>query len=191
MTLKYLIKFNNVKKKFNNKWIINNFNYTFYQGYVYLLKGENGSGKSTIIKLALGLYFPTQGKIERHYNNYRYVPELLPIKSEIKVVTYLAYICKLMGLKRDHELERVLEVELNKQLKSLSKGNTKKILLYLAFIGNPEVIFLDEPLDGLDKAMQQTVINYMLAKTDICYIISSHNEKVYDDFTNKKVINLG
>lgn len=187
---KLLIKFSNVNKDFGKKKVITNFNYSFYQGQSYLLKGENGSGKSTIIKLALGLYFPTKGHVTRNYKHFRYVPELLPIKSDIKVKTYLNHILKLMNETKNKQLLDLLELQLEKPLKTLSKGNTKKILLYLAFVGKPEVIFLDEPLDGLDQNMQKKVIDYMLIQTNICYIISSHNEKYYKNFKELQVINF-
>lgn len=185
-----LVKFINVNKTFNKRRVIKNFNYSFYKGKVYLLKGENGSGKSTIIKLALNLYSPTSGQIIRKFNKYRYVPELLPLKTNVKVKTYLTHLVKLMGYKRDNNLEKMFELELNKPVNTLSKGNLKKVLLYLSFIGSPEVIFLDEPLDGLDENIQKVIINYMQKRSDICYIISSHNQKYYENFKEIKVIYL-
>ncbi len=185
-----LIKLLNVSKQFSNQNVIKDFNYTFKKGGIYLLKGANGSGKSTLIKLILGLYYPNNGTITRSFKTYRYVAEQLSIKSDITVKTYITHVLSLMKEKRNERLEKTLLLELNKPLKSLSKGNSKKVLLYLAFIGNPEVIFLDEPLDGLDQKMQKVIVELMLKRDDICYIISSHNETYYKAFKEKQVIDF-
>lgn len=185
----YLIKTLNLTKIFNDNTVINDFNYLFEKDKIYLLIGHNGSGKSTLIKLLLGLYYPNKGIIERNYKQFRYVPELLPINSNITVETYINHITKLLKEKRDKELEKLLLLETTKKLKELSKGNTKKVLLYLSFIGTPEIIYLDEPLDGLDQGMQEVVVNYMKNR-NICYIVSSHNLKYFNSFKEVKVINL-
>ena len=145
-----------------------------------IIMGLNGSGKSTFIKLLLSLVYPTSGQIISYYNDYRYVPELLVIKSDVKVATYLKSVLSLQNLKRDLALEAYLEIDLNKRLNTLSKGNLKKILLYLAFVGKPKLIFLDEPLDGLDINMKAKVTSYINENNFNC-IISSH---LKDDYKN-------
>ena len=61
-------------------------------------------------------------------------------------------------------------------------------MLYLAFVGNPEIVFLDEPLDGLDAQMQKKVVSYLKERPEICYLISSHNTKNLNSLKNKEVI---
>ncbi|MDD2575300.1 MAG: ATP-binding cassette domain-containing protein [Acholeplasmataceae bacterium] len=187
----YLIEVNHVSKSFNGLEVIRDLSINVESGKVYLLLGENGSGKSTFIKMLVDLYLPTSGIITRHYEDFRYVPELLTIKSEVKVLSYIRAVLNLRGLKRNLEMELDLEIELNKQLRHLSKGNLKKVLIYLALVGAPEILFLDEPLDGLDKNMQTKVINYFQQMPNATFIISTHDTKKYDTLTNIEVINFG
>ncbi len=187
----YLIKVENVSKQFNDIKVINDISVNIEPGKVYLLLGENGSGKSTFIKMLLKLYAPSEGQITTYYKDFRYVPELLPIKSDIKVLTYIKAICNLRNIKRNLEMELDLELDLNKQLRHLSKGNLKKVLIYLAVIGTPEILFLDEPLDGLDQVMQKKVLNYFKQIPDATLIISTHDKSKFKSFQNKEVITFG
>lgn len=167
-----LLEIKELNKYYYDNHVLKNLNITINEG-IYLLKGENGSGKTTFLKIVLGLVFPTSGKITRNYQDYRYVPELLVIKSDVKVELYLKSVLSLRKLTRDLELEKYLEIEVNKRINTLSKGNLKKVLLYLAFVGKPDLLFLDEPLDGLDLNMKTKVINYLNDKRLNC-LISSH-----------------
>lgn len=187
----YLIEVSNVSKSFNDILVIHDLSVNIEVGKVYLLLGENGSGKSTFIKMLVDLYLPTSGKIARHYEDFRYVPELLTIKSEVKVLSYIKAVLNLRGLKRDLKMELDLEIDLNKQLRHLSKGNLKKVLIYLALVGTPEILFLDEPLDGLDVNMQKKVIHYFKQLPNSTFIISTHDTKKYDALNNIEVINFG
>ena len=187
----YLIEVNHVSKSFNDLQVINDLSLNIEGGKVYLLLGENGSGKSTFIKMLVDLYLPTSGIITRHYEDFRYVPELLTIKSEVKVLSYIKAVLSLRGLKRNLEIELNLEIDLNKQLRHLSKGNLKKVLIYLALVGTPEILFLDEPLDGLDINIQNKVIDYFLQMPNSTFIISTHDTKKYDALMNIEVIHFG
>ena len=118
-----LVEVKDLTKSFKNLLVIDKLSIRLEKGKVYLLKGENGTGKTTFIKLILGFYKPNKGTIRRFYKNFRYVAELLPFKSDLKVNTYLNSLLALMKEKRDSELESYLQLELNKRLKNLSKGN--------------------------------------------------------------------
>lgn len=185
-----LIETTNLTKKFKNLTVLKNLNIKIEKEKVYLLVGENGSGKSTFIKLLTGEYAPTSGFIKRYYKSFSYVPEALIYNQKIKVYTYLNKVTKLLKVKRDLELEKYLELETNKYLKNLSKGNQKKILLYLAFLKDNEIVYLDEPLDSLDKTMKEKVVNLIKDNKKITYIISSHNEISFKNIKNKEVISF-
>lgn len=186
----YLIELYGVSKWFKDNHVITGLSYNFKRGSITLLVGENGSGKSTLLKLITGLYKPTSGMIKRHYKDFRYVPELQPIKSDMTTLTYIMHITRLLGVKRNKALEEALQLELYKPLKTLSKGNTKKVLLYLSFVGSPDVVLMDEPLDGLDGEMQEVILTFIEHNQSITYIISTHRKESFDRFKSRDVISF-
>lgn len=186
-----LIEVNDLSKSFKKNNVISNLSLKIYSNKVYFLVGENGSGKSTFLKILVGLYKPSKGKVTRYYKKYSYAPEALIYKDKIKVGKYLTRVSKLLKIKRDLKKERLFMLEVNKHLNELSKGNQKKILLYLAILRDNEVVFLDEPFDGLDKDVKEKFVNYLKEHNDVCYIISTHDKKVIEEFENKEVIKFG
>lgn len=182
-----LIECINIEKSFKDNRVIKDLSISIEIHKTYILIGENGSGKSTFIKLLIDLYKPTKGVIKRYYKDLRYVPEQIIIKSDILVKDYIKNVLSLKRIKRDFKLENYLELELLKPLKHLSKGNQKKVLLYLALVGHPDVLCLDEPLDGLDTTMQEKVLNH-LKSLNITMVISTHTEAKFDNFTPKEVM---
>lgn len=187
----YLIEVKNLSKSFLDLKVIINFSLQIEKGKVYLLVGENGSGKSTFLKILAGLYIPTSGMVKRNYERFSYVPELLIYKDKIKVKKYLTRVIKLLKVKRDLEKEKYFLLETDKYLNELSKGNQKKVLLYLALLKDNEVVFLDEPFDGLDKVVKERFLNYLAENKEVSYIISTHLEKDFNNFKNKEVIKFG
>ncbi|HHT39836.1 MAG TPA: ATP-binding cassette domain-containing protein [Acholeplasmataceae bacterium] len=179
-----LIEVNNLTKTFNKKSVIKNLSLKIYNG-IYLLKGSNGSGKTTFMKLVMGLLRPTKGSIIKHFKTFNYLPELLIIKSNVLVKDYLTRSLRLRNLKRNFKLESYFKVEVNKPLKTLSKGNLKKVLLYLTLIDRKEMLFLDEPFDGLDKVTKEKAVKYLDENKCNC-LISSHQRTFFKNF--KKVI---
>lgn len=183
-----LIEAVNLKKTFKSLEVIKNLNKAFQMGKVYLFVGENGSGKSTLLKLLVGLYKPTSGFVRRSYKNFSYVPEVLIYKDKIKVKSYLNRVSKLLNVKRDYLKEEYFQIEVDKYLNELSKGNQKKVLLYLAFLKENEVVYLDEPFDGLDSLIKQRFIDFINESNNTTYIISSHDKKAYELLKRKEVI---
>lgn len=186
-----LIEVKELNKSFKKLKVINDLSIKIKTATVYLLVGENGSGKSTFLKILAGLYKPSKGKIIRHYKTFSYMPEALIYKDKINVGKYLTKVAKLLNVKRDFEKEKYFLIETNKYLNELSKGNQKKILLYLALLKDKQIVFLDEPFDGLDKDVKERFINYLKEHSEVCYVISSHDKGVFEHFKNKEVIKFG
>lgn len=184
----YLIEVKNIFKDFKTLKVIKNLSLNIEKGKTYVLLGENGSGKSTFLKLLVGLYKPTKGTIKRNYKSFYYVPELLVYKDKIKVDKYLFRVTKLLNVKRDFEKEEHFKIQTKKYLNELSKGNQKKVLFYLATIKTNEILFLDEPFDGLDKEIKLRFIDYINLNKNITYVISTHDKKAYDLLEEKEVI---
>ena len=137
-------------------------------GQIFGFLGPNGAGKSTTIRLLLDLIRPTTGSaqvlgldvhrdrlaIDRRVS---YVPGELSLYSELTGRQLLTYLGNLQGgvdaVYRDKLIER-LELDPDKRIKSLSRGNKQKVGLVAAFMIRPELLILDEPTAGLDPFIQ-------------------------------------
>ncbi len=163
----------NLTKNFRDFWgrikarALDNLNLTVYRGEIFGLLGPNGSGKTTAIKLMLGLLFPSKGKIRilgkspRYVGNKKYIgflPEETYLYPYQNAEEALYFYGRLFGLPRhicakrvDDLLEMVGLTKARKRpLKEYSKGMARRIGIAQALINDPELIFLDEPTTGLD-----------------------------------------
>ena len=137
-------------------------------GEVFGYLGPNGAGKSTTIRLLLGLYRPTSGRIRvfgmdpmresvEIHRRVGYVPGELALYPRLTGQQHLDRFARIRGLTdftyRDELVER-FGVELDRPVRTLSKGNRQKIGLVLAFMHRPELLVLDEPTAGLDPLLQ-------------------------------------
>ena len=139
-------------------------------GEVFGLLGPNGAGKTTTIRLLLDLIRPTSGSVRVFGADPRagaaprrrigYLPGDLRLYERLTGRAQLAYFAGLRGvdgLGRAEELAERLDVELDRPLKTLSKGNRQKVGIVQAFMHDPELLILDEPTSGLDPLVQQLV----------------------------------
>jgi ABC-2 type transport system ATP-binding protein len=140
------------------------------RGECFGFLGPNGAGKSTTIRLLLDLIRPTSGSVtvlgldsRRDSVEIRrrtgYLPGELRLYERMTASELLAYFGHLRGgLQRERvaRLARRFELELDRPIRSLSRGNKQKVGLVQAFAGHPELLVLDEPTSGLDPLVQQT-----------------------------------
>lgn len=157
---------------------------------VYLsILGENGSCKSTLIKLILGLLKPNYGSININTNKISYVPQRLDNfngQFPITVKEILASHCKAIKLKDSNAVSNVLEkVNMidfkNNLIGNLSGGQQQRIFIARALLGNPDLIILDEPSTGVDEKSQNEIYPLLqdLNKKHGKTIISvEHNTKI-------------
>ena len=140
-------------------------------GEVFGFLGPNGAGKTTTIRLLLDLIRPTSGRIElfgldvaRHSREVRartgYLPGDLRLYGQLTArqhLRYLAGLRRVPGLGDGEQIAERLELELDRPVRSLSKGNRQKVGILLTLFHRPELLVLDEPTSGLDPLVQQTV----------------------------------
>ena len=139
-----------------------------HRGEVFGFLGPNGSGKTTTIRLLLGLIHPSRGSatimgvpvgdVERVHRYVGYVPgdvALWPQLTGTEVLDLLGNVSGRVDAAFRAELLEQLDVDPSPRMRSFSKGNRQKIALVAAFMGRPDVLLLDEPTAGLDPLMEE------------------------------------
>ena len=144
-----------------------------------MILGPNGAGKSSLLKLAAGVERPWQGQvlIDGHdlwtdeVNSRRrlaYVPEYPDLTPYATVGEVIQLVCRLRDMPLidgDEALARAgLALESHKTIRELSLGQRRRALLAAAFIGNAPNVLLDEPLEGLDRAMQEDLVAWVVGR---------------------------
>lgn len=174
-----LIKVENISKKYDN-FMLDHFSLELGEGKLFGVLGPNGSGKSTIVKILTGQISPDSGKLNILNTNpvsdpvktkekIGIIPEQETPPSFLTVKEYLDFICNVRNIKNSEEkIDKFLDLldfkaEKNSLIKNLSRGTKQKVLFTQAFIHEPKVVFIDEPLINLDPIIQQKVKKYLLS----------------------------
>jgi ABC-2 type transport system ATP-binding protein len=149
------------------------------EGEVFGYLGPNGAGKTTTIRLLLDLIRPTNGRIELFGLDVRragpgaranlgYLPGDLRLYERLTAREHLRYFASLRGMSGLGDGERLaerLELELDRPIKALSKGNRQKVGLVQALMHRPALTVFDEPTSGLDPLVQQVVYELVAETT--------------------------
>lgn len=182
-----MINIKNLCFSYTNKkpYLLNNINLELPKGIYLSIIGENGSCKTTLIKLILGLLKPTSGNIEVDAKATAYVPQRLDsFNSQFPITVKEVLSCHKKTLKDkniniDSALKDVNMLEYkNRLLGMLSGGQQQRVLIARALMGNPDIIILDEPSTGVDEGNQKEIYSILkkLNKEDKKTIISiEHN----------------
>ncbi len=188
----YNISIKNFKKYYHKVKVLEIKEYNFLKGYTYLIVGENGSGKSTLIKSIVGI-INYEGIINTFDNIIGYLPERFPEISLIKGYTFLNNL--LINNKNANKSEilvdfsKYFDLNLNKNISSLSKGNLQKLMIIQAIMNKANIIIFDEPLNGLDSVNQNKFIKLirMMKSNDRTVIITTHYPKYYTNIYDKVI----
>lgn len=159
-----MIEINNLYKRFGRLQVLNDINLSFKKGECIALIGPNGCGKTTLIKIILGMVLPDKGEvlfdghnISRGYQ-YReqigYMPQIGRYPDNMSIGQIIAMMKEIRQSKLalDEELMHAFRLDelSEKKMRTLSGGTTQKVSAVLAFLFNPDVLILDEPTAGLD-----------------------------------------
>jgi ABC-2 type transport system ATP-binding protein len=195
-----IVEFRGVTKRYRNGVLaLNGLSFSVNRGEIFAILGQNGAGKSTIIKLMLNFIFPTGGVVEfnRDENRVGYIHEENIGNKKEKVWDFLYYLGRLMGFYSQAELREKIEQLLsdynlaskkNAPVATLSKGMQQKLKWILCSLNDPDILILDEPTDGLDPVSKKRMRDWFLQMKEKgkTLIISSHLlfeiEKVCDRF---------
>ncbi len=148
-----LVKLNNAGFKQNDKWLVEGVSLTVKKGKIVTLIGPNGSGKSTTAKIALGIYKNIEGSVEKYTNKVGYVPQKISIDWTLPLRVYdfmlLTENIKEEAIDEALTLTGVIHLK-NKNLGNLSGGEFQRVLIARAISKKPELLVLDEPVQGVD-----------------------------------------
>ncbi len=192
-----MIDVKNVVKRFGEFTALDNLSLEVEKGSVYGLVGPNGAGKSTIIRHITGVYRPDSGSIlidgSPVYENPAVKKRIACIPDDIffflqastrDMMKFYSGIYPSFDLERYEKLGRVFEFDDKRSMRQLSKGMQKQAAFRIAVCMRPEVLILDEPVDGLDPVMRRQVWSIILndvAEFGTTVLVSSHNLRELED----------
>ena len=198
-----MIKINNLDFAYNNTQVFKNISLEFEKGNIYGLLGENGVGKTTLLKLICGLQKPQHGSVTvdgltpsmrqpEFLQNVYFLPEEVITEDTTpeKFIQKIGCFYPRYDFGLFNKLMGELEVDLSKKFNELSHGQKKKALLACALSLQTDYLFLDEPTNGLDipsKALFRKVISqYCSDATTV--IISTHQVKDVENLIDPIII---
>ena len=151
--LNILVKLNNTGLCINDKWLVKGVSLQVEKGKIVTLIGPNGSGKSTTAKIALGIYKKIDGSVEKYTTKIGYVPQKISIDwtLPLRVNDFMLLTDSISNDSIDEALSLTGVIHLkDKNLGDLSGGEFQRVLLARAISKKPELLVLDEPVQGVD-----------------------------------------
>jgi len=200
-----ILELKNIEKSFGEKKVLTGVSFRAESGKAFGLLGRNGAGKTTSIRILMGVFPANGGEVLIDGQPIRYdkvgigyLPEERGLYPKKVIWEQLTYFAELKGMSRkaavrsvDYWLVRLGMTEYrNKRLDSLSKGNQQKIQLITALAHDPDIIILDEPFSGLDPVnamLLKDVVKEQIAKGKIV-LFSSHQMSYIEEFCDSIAI---
>lgn len=170
----------NISKNFDGKNVLENVSYTFNAGSICCIMGESGVGKTTFLKILLGLIKPDGGQVSGLSK-----PSVMfqedRLLENMNAIDNVRLVLKGKNSEdiAEKELEQLLPKEsLRKAVSSLSGGMKRRVALVRAMTAESDIVMLDEPFSGLDKEMVKKAVSYILDKKgDRTVLVVTHNRE--------------
>ncbi|MBW4829646.1 MAG: ABC transporter ATP-binding protein [Clostridiaceae bacterium] len=204
-----IITIRGLEKSFGTKEVLKGINLDVEKGQIIGYIGPNGAGKSTTVKIMLGLINEYVGEIKifgedissgnvEYKKKIGYVPEVAEIYDSLTGREYLTFIGELYGLDYDVADEKAkklmelfnLEKVYDSRISSYSKGMRQKVVIISSLLNNPDILFLDEPLSGMDanSVMVFKEVLAELASQGKTIFYSSHIMEVVEKISNRIIL---
>ena len=199
------LKLIDIDKSYGKNHVLKGISFNVESGRPLAFLGRNGAGKSTTIKILMGVISKDGGKITLNGEDFSaknfkigYLPEERGMYQKVNILEQLVYFAKLKGYDSHAAkksalelLDRVgLEEYANKKLEVLSKGNQQKVQIAQSLIGDPEIIIMDEPFSGLDPINSNLLRDLILERAgkDKLMFFSSHQMGYVDEICDDLAI---
>ena len=193
-----MIQVNNVIKEFDGFKALNGVNMSVNKGDIYGLVGPNGAGKSTLIRHLTGVYKQDAGEIfidgEPVYENrdvknkIAYIPDDLFYYMQADTIDMMKFykgIYKNSDEKMFYKMQEFFpNIDVKRNIRRLSKGMQKQVAFWLTICCKPELMILDEPVDGLDPVMRRQIWTILMSEVEdkkMTVLVSSHNLRELED----------
>jgi ABC-2 type transport system ATP-binding protein len=196
-----MLRVENLVKFYGEFQALKGVSFSVKKGEILGLIGENGAGKSTTIRILIGLLKPTAGIVEYDGLNFflnrdklkkkiGYVPEVDALYEDMKAKEYLEFFASLYDVKADKRIEKLMEMLKipNKTISEFSKGMRRKLSIARSLIHDPDYLIYDEPIGGLDPMTSLFIAEFMKGLRDKAILFSAHNLYYVESVCDKVAI---
>lgn len=189
--MRYDLQINNLTKSYKKKKVVNDFHLEVKKGHIYGLIGPNGAGKTTIMKMIAGLVQPDNGEIKLFGENkdldekrqrISFMIEIPYLDGSMTARQNMECIRYIRGVADEKRIDEILELvglkdAGNKKVKLFSLGMKQRLGIGMALLPSPEIMILDEPVNGLDPegiVDVRNILKKLCIEEGITILISSH-----------------
>ena len=209
MNTESIVEIKNLVKKYGTKQVLHGINLDIQPGQIIGYIGPNGAGKSTTVKILCGLIDEFEGNISVFGKDLRtnqldikkhigYIPENAALYESLTPLEFMQFVGQMRGIQDEIILSKAealmnnfeMKSNLNQRIATFSKGMRQKVMICSALLHNPELIFMDEPLSGLD-ANSVIMVKEMLihlAREGKTVFYSSHLMDVVEKISDRIIL---